>query len=176
MCPAAVDTKPTEPNNLADLLDDRSHFGMRKDCRGAESYKLRRFATSTRLGKSVFLSAAMMMSLRMVLLLMNVGRENKSMRPRPTPLAQWRVSLALLCAAASPTPSFSQGTAEQRLACTPDVLRLCSEFIPNAGAITNCLREKDAELSDPCRTALEAGTNQLPSTNQSTGARKRTAR
>jgi hypothetical protein len=40
------------------------------------------------------------------------------------------------------------------LACTPDVLRLCSAFIPNADEITICLREKNAELSDACRTAV----------------------
>jgi hypothetical protein len=34
------------------------------------------------------------------------------------------------------------------MACMPDVLRLCSAFIPNADEITTCLREKDAELSD----------------------------
>ncbi len=74
------------------------------------------------------------------------------------------------------TPSFSQGTAEQRLACTPDVLRLCSAFIPNADEITSCLREMDAELSDACRTAIEVAMKQLPSVSDGTGARKRVAR
>jgi hypothetical protein len=111
----------------------------------------------------------------MELPLMNMGRQNKWMRLRPTPL-QWRVSLALLCVAASPTPSFSQGTVEQRLACTPDVLRLCSAFIPNADEITICLREKNAELSDACRTAFEAVVNQPPGVSDGTGARKRTGR
>jgi len=45
------------------------------------------------------------------------------------------------------------------MACTPDVLRLCSAFIPNADEITTCLREKNAELSDACRTAFEAVMN-----------------
>jgi hypothetical protein len=56
------------------------------------------------------------------------------------------------------------------------VLRLCSAFIPNADEITTCLREKNAELSDACRTAVEAGTKQLPSASDSTGTRKRPAR
>jgi hypothetical protein len=86
------------------------------------------------------------------------------------------VSLALLCATASPAPSFAQGTPEQRLACTPDVLRICSAFIPNADEITSCLREKNAELSDPCRAVVGAGATQLPGASESTGARKRTAR
>ena len=107
---------------------------------------------------------------------MNVERQNKWMILRFTSSPQWCVSLALLCATTSPSPSFSQGTPEQRLACTPDVLRLCSAFIPNADEITICLREKDAELSDACRTALDAEMKQLPSVSESTGARKRTAR
>src|SRR5260370_41786950 len=112
----------------------------------------------------------------MELPLMTMGRQNKWIRLRPMPLVQWRVSLALLCVAASPTPSFSQGTAEQRLACTPDVLRLCSAFIPHADEITSCLREMDAELSDACRTAIEVAMKQLPSVSDGTGARKRVAR
>jgi hypothetical protein len=62
------------------------------------------------------------------------------------------------------------------MACTPDVLRLCSALIPNADEITICLKEKNAELSDACRAALEAGMKQLPSAGESTGSRKRTAR
>ena len=92
--------------------------------------------------------------------LMSMESQNKWMLLRPMPLAQLCVSLALLSTTASPALSFSQGTPEQRLACTPDVLRLCSAFIPNADEITTCLREKSAELSDACKTAIEAGTKQ----------------
>ena len=95
---------------------------------------------------------------------------------RPMPLARLCVSLALLFATVSPAPSFSQGTLEQRLACTPDVLRLCSAFIPNADEITICLREKNAELSDACRTAFEAGMKQPPNAGDSTQSRKRTTK
>ncbi len=49
---------------------------------------------------------------------------------RLTCSAPWCILLALLSATVSPAPSFSQGTLEQRIACTPDVLRLCSAFIP----------------------------------------------
>jgi hypothetical protein len=106
---------------------------------------------------------------------MNMENQNNRMR-RPMSLARFCVSLALLSATASPASSFSQGTPEQRLACTPHVLRLCSAFIPDAGAITTCLRERSAELSDACKTALEEGTTQLPNAGDSNGARKRTAR
>jgi hypothetical protein len=98
------------------------------------------------------------------------------MRLRLTHSTQWCGLLALLSATASPAPAFSQGTLEQRLACTPDVLRLCSAFIPNADEITICLREKNAELSDACRAVFEAAMTQLPSARQNTQARTRTTK
>ena len=107
---------------------------------------------------------------------MNVKSQNKRMILRLTCSAPWCILLALLSATVLPAPSFSQGTLEQRIACTPDVLRLCSAFIPNADEITTCLRERSAELSDACSTAVEAGMKQLPGASESTGARKRTAR
>jgi hypothetical protein len=107
--------------------------------------------------------------------MMNMENQNNLML-RPIHLAQWCVSLALLAAMVSPTPSFSQGTLEQRLACTPDVLRLCSAFIPNVDEITICLRERNAELSDACRTAFEAEMKQLPAVSDGTGVRNRAAR
>jgi hypothetical protein len=97
---------------------------------------------------------------------MKVGCRNKRILLRLTSLAQRRVSLVLL----------SAGTLEQRLACTPDVLRLCSAFIPKVDEITICLRERNAELSDACRTAFEAGMNQLPAMNDGAGVRNRDAR
>lgn len=65
--------------------------------------------------------------------------------------------LALLSMVASTAPSAGQGTAEQRQACTPDVFKLCSMFIPDADQITACLKDKAAELSDPCRLVISAG-------------------
>jgi hypothetical protein len=107
---------------------------------------------------------------------MNVETRNKWILLRSAPLRKWRVSLALLSAMAWPAPSFSQGTLEQRLACTPVVFRLCSAFIPNADEITICLKEKNAELSDACRTAFEAGMKQPTNEGNSTQSRKRTTK
>jgi hypothetical protein len=92
------------------------------------------------------------------------------------PLARWCVSLALLSATASPALSFSQGTREQRLACTPDALRLCSAFIPNADEITTCLRVRNTELSDACRKAIQPEMTQIPNVSDGSGDRGRTAR
>jgi hypothetical protein len=48
-----------------------------------------------------------------------------------------------------------QGTPEQRRACTPDVYRLCAGEIPNARAITVCLRRQKASLSPACAAVFE---------------------
>jgi hypothetical protein len=44
-----------------------------------------------------------------------------------------------------------------RQACTPDAMRLCSEFIPDEAKITVCMRVKRAQLSAECRTAMAGG-------------------
>jgi hypothetical protein len=57
------------------------------------------------------------------------------------------------------SPAFAQenrGTFEQQMACTPDVFRLCSELIPDAGRITMCLRQNTSQLSNPCRAVFES--------------------
>ena len=48
-----------------------------------------------------------------------------------------------------------QGTPEQRRACTPDVYRLCAGEIPNARAITSCLRRQKGSLSPACAAVFE---------------------
>jgi len=56
-------------------------------------------------------------------------------------------------------PAFSQeyrGTFEQQLACTPDVFRLCGEYIPDANRIVACLRQNTPQLSGPCRAVFES--------------------
>lgn len=50
----------------------------------------------------------------------------------------------------------NRGTREQQMACTPDVWRLCSDRIPDVGAITACLRASSSQLSPGCRAAFEA--------------------
>jgi hypothetical protein len=114
--------------------------------------------------------------LRMAGPLMSVKSQKKWMILRLTCSAPWSILPALLSATVSPAPSFSQGTPEQRIACTPDVLGLCGAFIPDADEITSRLRERNAELSDACSTAFEAAMTQLPGVNDGARARKRTAR
>ena len=48
----------------------------------------------------------------------------------------------------------AQGTQEQRQACTPDAIRLCSDFIPDVPKITKCMKAKYKQLSEPCRLTM----------------------
>jgi hypothetical protein len=50
--------------------------------------------------------------------------------------------------------SFALGSDEERAACTPDVLRLCSIEIPNVDHILVCLNVKKASLSPACKAVL----------------------
>jgi hypothetical protein len=60
-----------------------------------------------------------------------------------------------LVLSAAGSASAQQGTAEQRKACTPDVYRLCAGEIPNARAITSCLRRQKGSLSPACAAVFE---------------------
>jgi hypothetical protein len=62
---------------------------------------------------------------------------------------------ALLVTASSALAQENRGTEEQRVACTPDVLRLCSWEIPNVDRIVACLRREKSQLSAGCRQVLK---------------------
>ena len=53
-----------------------------------------------------------------------------------------------------PAPAAAQGTPEQRQACQPDAMRLCSEFVPDVDRITACMLKKRIRLSPPCRAVF----------------------
>lgn len=46
--------------------------------------------------------------------------------------------------------ALAQGTDQEREACTPDAMRLCGQFIPDAGRIETCLRSAGPRLSPAC--------------------------
>jgi hypothetical protein len=96
--------------------------------------------------------------------------------------AKWNLSGALLSAAAGtlavllvagPTPAAAQSSdAADR--CTPDVMRLCSEFVPDADRIVRCLKVKRAQLSPSCRTALQpAGASKSSKSSKSKSKKKK---
>ncbi len=53
-----------------------------------------------------------------------------------------------------PPSVLAQGTPAQQQACTPDVFRLCSSFIPDVPSITACLKQRRDDLSEECREAV----------------------
>ena len=62
---------------------------------------------------------------------------------------------ALLFVASSALAQENRGTDQQRVACTPDVFRLCSSEIPDVDRIVACLRREKSQLSAGCRQVLE---------------------
>jgi hypothetical protein len=56
-----------------------------------------------------------------------------------------------ICSAAA------QGSPEARQACTPDAMRLCSDFISDVSQTTRCMMAKRAQLSRECRAAMAHG-------------------
>jgi hypothetical protein len=55
-----------------------------------------------------------------------------------------------------------RGTDAQRMACTPDVFRLCGAEIPDRDRIVSCLRHNTALLSQPCRAVFEPNAANAP--------------
>jgi hypothetical protein len=49
-----------------------------------------------------------------------------------------------------------RGTFEQQMACTPDVMRLCSDQIPDVNRIVACLRQNTELLGNACRAVFES--------------------
>lgn len=61
--------------------------------------------------------------------------------------------MSLFCAAGA-NAEVSQDVQQ---ACTPDAMRLCSEFIPDVAKITACMKAKHSQLSTACLTAMRGG-------------------
>ena len=51
----------------------------------------------------------------------------------------------------------AQGSPEARQACTPDAMRLCSEFTSDVSLTTKCMMAKRAQWSPECRAAMAHG-------------------
>jgi hypothetical protein len=74
-------------------------------------------------------------------------------RPKPH-VASLVLAALVLSTVVGSNSAAERGTAEARRACTPDVFKHCSEFIPDADRITVCLRQKVRELSPECRVVM----------------------
>jgi hypothetical protein len=70
-----------------------------------------------------------------------------------------RIVLSLAIAIGTLSPALSEeyrGTWEQQMACTPDVMRLCSDQIPDVSRIVACLRQNTPSLGSSCRAVFES--------------------
>ena len=67
-----------------------------------------------------------------------------------------RIFCAALFVVAVMAPA-SAYTDEQVSACTPDVMRLCSEAIPDEGRITACMIQKKKQISATCLMVMKKG-------------------
>jgi hypothetical protein len=57
------------------------------------------------------------------------------------------------------TDAAAQGSPEARQACTPDAMRLCSEFTSDVSQTTKCMMARRGQLSTACRMAMAHGTS-----------------
>ena len=64
------------------------------------------------------------------------------------------IVILLIHASAQPAAAAYRGSEENRNACTPDVFRLCGDFIPNATQITICLQQNVRFLTPECRAVF----------------------
>jgi hypothetical protein len=68
--------------------------------------------------------------------------------------------IAVLLSIAGAVPAMSaeyRGTQDQQQACTPDVMRLCADSVPDVNRIVACLRHNRSNLSAPCGAVFGAG-------------------
>jgi hypothetical protein len=80
--------------------------------------------------------------------------KNVSKIQSPSLLCAMAGVLTVLMVAGGTKPAAAQASdAADR--CTPDVMRLCNEFIPDADRIVACLKAKRRQLTPSCLTALQ---------------------
>ena len=77
---------------------------------------------------------------------------------------------AFLTIAASSPASAQSHSQEDAAACTPDVFKLCSEFIPHEQNIVACLTKKKRQLSPAC---YQVFSRPAPSRRSTASARAR---
>jgi hypothetical protein len=65
-----------------------------------------------------------------------------------------------LVAYSTATPGFAAQSAEE--ACTPDVMRLCRQFVPDHARIAACLRRNSRHLSPACHSVMSNANRKKP--------------
>ena len=80
-------------------------------------------------------------------------KNSSIVRSRPLLCAMAGALIALIAVVSAKPAAAQASDAADR--CTPDVMRLCSEFVPDEGRIVKCLKVKRRQLTPSCRTALQ---------------------
>jgi hypothetical protein len=62
------------------------------------------------------------------------------------------IAIIVMMTAPLPAIAYTQQDAD---ACTPDVMRLCGQVIPDATRITQCLIQNKRQLSAPCSVVFK---------------------
>jgi hypothetical protein len=82
-------------------------------------------------------------------------------------------ALAVLLTVGAPFAALSQThTQEDEAACTPDVMRLCQEHVPNRQAIIACMVQKKSELGPECFAVFSRPPSQRASDDDRRSRRK----
>ena len=75
------------------------------------------------------------------------------------------LAIATGCAIVTQNSALAEeyrGTWEQQMACTPDVMRLCSDQIPDVNRIVACLQQNTAQLGNACRAVFDSNASAQP--------------
>jgi hypothetical protein len=67
------------------------------------------------------------------------------------------ILVGILAGSACTANAQYRGTPEQQQACTPDVMRLCNEDVPDVQKIVACMKRNRANLSQACGAVFGAG-------------------
>ena len=81
------------------------------------------------------------------------GREGVSRLPVIGAFGAAALGLALLLSPLAVSPAAAQPANAEQL-CTPDVMRLCSDYIPNRESIIACMIRAKAQLSPGCASVF----------------------
>ncbi len=67
------------------------------------------------------------------------------------------LGLSLVFSVSVAAAEGTEGTPEQKKACTPDAMHLCNQYIPDAARVKQCLADHVGDLSPACREVFEHG-------------------
>ena len=81
----------------------------------------------------------------------NAGQKNETSKWLAAGAAILGLGAVLALAAA---PALADVSPEVQQACTPDVMRLCNEFVPDVAKITACMNRNRRYVSAACANAI----------------------